>query len=72
MNHETRTQILKNDITPPHDKVERVALRNGRRRILELLKTEHVLNTKFILEYSLAGHNFERNLEEQLKNERNL
>ena len=26
----------------------------------------------FILEYSLADHNFERNLEEQLKNEKNL
>ena len=25
----------------------------------------------FILEYSLADHNFKRNLEEQLKNEKN-
>ena len=35
--------------------------------MLELLKTKHVLNTMFILEYSLADHNFKRNLEEQLK-----
>ena len=32
---------------------------------------KHVLNTMFIFEYRLADYNFERNLEEQLKNERN-
>ena len=40
--------------------------------MLELLKIRHVLNTMFILEYSLTDHNFERNLEEQLKNKRIL
>ena len=50
--------------TTSKDKVERIALRNARRRILELLKTKHVLNTMFILENSLADHNFEKNLEE--------
>ena len=32
---------------------------------------KHVLNTMFILEYSLTDLNSERNLEEQLKNEKN-
>ena len=36
---------------------------------LDSPKTKHVLNTMFILEYSLADLSFERNLEEQLKNE---
>ena len=57
--------------TTSKDKVERIALWNARRRMLELLKTKNVLSTMFILECSLAGHNFERNLEYQLKNERN-
>ena len=39
--------------------------------MLGLLKTKHVLNTMFILKYSLADLNSERNLEEQLKNEKN-
>ena len=39
--------------------------------MLELLKTKHVLSTMFILEYSWADLNFERNLEEELKDERN-
>ena len=38
--------------------------------MLELLKTTHVLSTMFILEYSLADLNSERNLEEQWKNEK--
>ena len=40
--------------------------------MLGLLKTKHVLNTMFILKYSLADLNSGRNLEEQLKNERIL
>ena len=48
---------------------ERIALRNARRRMLEFLKTKHVLNTMFNLEYILADLSFERNLEEQLKDE---
>ena len=57
--------------TTSKDKVERIALWNARWRILERLKTKHVLGTMFILEYILADHNYERNLEEQLKNEKN-
>ena len=52
------------------DKVERIALWNARWRILELLKTRHVFSTMFNFEYSLADHHLERNLEEQLKNEK--
>ena len=40
-------------------------------KVLELLKTRHVLNTMFILEYILADQNFEGNFDEQLKNDRN-
>ena len=72
MNHETRRGIVKSDITPPQKmRYERIAFRNARLRMLELLKTRHVFNTMFIFEYSLADLNSERNLEEQLKNERN-
>ena len=39
--------------------------------MLGLHKTKHVLNTMFILDYSLTDLNFEKNLEEQLKNEKN-
>ena len=56
--------------TTSKDKVERIALRNARWRMLELLKTKHVLSTMFIFEYSLADLNFEKNLEEQFENER--
>ena len=69
MKHEGNFQEWHNTTTK--DKVETIALWNARWRLLELLKTKHVLNIMFILEYSLAGHNFERNLEEQLKNEKN-
>ena len=34
-------------------------------------KQKHVLSTMFILEYSLTDLDSERNLEEQLKNEKN-
>ena len=57
--------------TTSKDKRERIALRSARWRMLELLKTKHVLSTMFNFEYSLEDHNFERNLEKQLKNERN-
>ena len=46
--------------TTSRDKVERIALWNARRRILELHKTKHVLSTMFIFEYSLADLSFER------------
>ena len=62
VNPETRTQTVKR---------ERIPLWNARRRIFELLRTKHVLNTMFILEYSLVDLSFERILEEQLKNENN-
>ena len=39
--------------------------------MLEVLKTKHVLSTMFNFEYSLADLSFKRNLEEQLKNEKN-
>ena len=72
MNHNTQREIVKSDITPPRKmRYERIALRNARRRILELLRTKHVLSTMFILEYSLADHNSERDLEKQMKNEKN-
>ena len=69
MKHEGNCQEWHN--TTSKDKVERIALWNARRRILELLKTKHVLSTMFILEYSLTDLNSEKNLEEQLKNEKN-
>ena len=69
MKHEENYQEWHN--TTSKDKRERIALRNARWRMLELVKTTHVLSTMFILEYSLTDHNFERNLEEQLKNEKN-
>ena len=72
MNHETRREIINNDKTPPQKmRYERIALQSARWRMLGLHKTRHVLNTMFILEYSLADLNSERNLEEQLKNEKN-
>ena len=69
MKHEGNCQEWHNPISK--DKIERIALRNARWRILELPKTKHVLSTMFTFEYSFTGHNFERNLEEQLKNEKN-
>ena len=48
VNHEAWREIVKNDITPPQKIRERIALRNARWRILELLKTRHVLNTMLI------------------------
>ena len=72
MNHETQREIINNDITPPQKMIyEIIAFRNARLRMLEFLKTKHVLSTMFILEYSLPDLNFERNVEEQLKNEKN-
>ena len=68
MKHERNCQEWHNTISK--DKVERIALPNARWRMFELLKTTHVLNTMFILEYNLVDLSFERNLEEQLKNER--
>ena len=66
VNHETRREIINNDITLSQKMIyERIALRNARRRVLELLKTRHVLNNMFILEYSLTDLNFERNLGEK-------
>ena len=70
MKHEENHQEWHN--TTSKDKRERIALRNARWRMLELLKIEHVLNTMFILEYRLADHNFEKKLEEQLENDWSL
>ena len=68
----TRREIINNDKTPPQKmRYERIVLRNARWKMLELLKTRHVLNIMFILEYSLTDLDSKRNLEEQLKNEKN-
>ena len=69
MKHERNCQERHN--TTSKDIVEGIALRNARRRILERLKTKHVLSTMFTFEYSLAGHYFKRNLNEQFENEFN-
>ena len=66
------TKIVKNDITPSQKiMVARIALLECKMKNTWTPQNKHVLSTIFILEYSLTDLDSERNLEEQLKNEKN-